>query len=97
MKMDLRALFSAVAILSFALTTSITVHAQSRNGIENRFAEVNGVKTSVSGRRKGGAGDPSTRLHPNQSHVAAADGRTCENPYGDRARPARFRRVFKAK
>ncbi|MCM3870359.1 MAG: alpha/beta fold hydrolase, partial [Pyrinomonadaceae bacterium] len=60
MKGIVRALFSFVAILGFALTTSTTSQAQTRNGIESRFAEVNGVRLHylVAGR-----GEPVILLH----------------------------------
>ena len=44
MKMVMRAPFSAVAILVLAFLINTTVQAQSRIGIEDRFAVVNGVR-----------------------------------------------------
>ncbi len=60
MKMVLRALFTAVATLSFALTTNTTVQAQSGIRIESRFAEVNGVKLHY---LVAGKGEPVILLH----------------------------------
>jgi hypothetical protein len=42
MKMIVRALFSSVAILVFALTTNTVVYAQKQ--IDDRFANINGVR-----------------------------------------------------
>jgi pimeloyl-ACP methyl ester carboxylesterase len=58
MKMLIRTLFSSVAILVFALTTNIAVHAQKR--IEDRFANVNGVRLHY---LTTGKGDPVILLH----------------------------------
>jgi len=44
MKMFLRALFGAVAVLVVSVTTNMTVRAQSPIGIEDRFAAVKGVR-----------------------------------------------------
>jgi hypothetical protein len=44
MKMVVGALFGAVAILILALTTITSVQAQNRIGIEDRFADVNGIR-----------------------------------------------------
>ncbi len=60
MKMLMRSLFSAVAILVFALTTNTTVQAQSAIGIGDRFADVNGVRLHY---LIAGAGDPVILLH----------------------------------
>jgi pimeloyl-ACP methyl ester carboxylesterase len=58
MKMLIRALFSSIAILVFALTTNIAVQAQQR--IEDRFANVNGVRLHY---LTTGKGDPVILLH----------------------------------
>src|ERR1700730_8371430 len=60
MKMIIRALFSAAATLVLALTTNITVQSQNRIGIEDRLADVNGVRIHylISGK-----GDPVILLH----------------------------------
>jgi pimeloyl-ACP methyl ester carboxylesterase len=58
MKMLIRTLFSSVAILVFALTTNIAVHAQ--KPIEDRFANVNGVRLHYLAT---GKGDPVILLH----------------------------------
>ncbi|MCM3903888.1 MAG: alpha/beta hydrolase [Pyrinomonadaceae bacterium] len=60
MKVVLHALFSAAAILSFALITNTTVQAQSGIRIESRFAEVNGVKLHY---LIAGKGEPVILLH----------------------------------
>jgi pimeloyl-ACP methyl ester carboxylesterase len=60
MKMVMRALFSAIAILVLASTTNTTIQAQNRIGIENRFAEVNGVRLHY---LIAGNGDPVILLH----------------------------------
>jgi pimeloyl-ACP methyl ester carboxylesterase len=60
MKIVIRALFSAVAILVFALTNNTTVQAQSPLGIEDRFADVNGVQLHY---LIAGKGDPVILLH----------------------------------
>jgi len=44
MKMLAHSLSSSVAILVLTLATNITVHAQKRIGIEDRFANINGVR-----------------------------------------------------
>jgi pimeloyl-ACP methyl ester carboxylesterase len=44
MKMVMRARVSAIAILVLALTSNTSVQAQNRIGIEDRFADVNGVR-----------------------------------------------------
>jgi len=58
MKMLISALFSSVVILVFALTTNVTVQAQKR--IEDRFANVNGVRLHY---LTAGKGDPVIFLH----------------------------------
>jgi pimeloyl-ACP methyl ester carboxylesterase len=58
MKMLIRALFSSVAILAFVLTTNTSVHAQKR--IEDRFANINGVRLHY---LIAGKGDPVILLH----------------------------------
>jgi pimeloyl-ACP methyl ester carboxylesterase len=58
MKMLIRALFSSIAILVFALTTNIAVQAQRR--IEDRFANVNGIRLHY---LTTGKGDPVILLH----------------------------------
>jgi len=58
MKMLIRALFSSVVILVFALTTNIAVQAQKR--IEDRFASINGVRLHY---LTAGKGDPVILLH----------------------------------
>lgn len=60
MKMVMCALCGAVAILTVALTTNSTVQAQSGIPIENRFADVNGVKLHY---LTAGKGDPVILLH----------------------------------
>lgn len=60
MKMFMRALFSAVAIMVFALSTNTTLQAQIGIRIENRFAEVNGVRLHY---LIAGKGDPVILLH----------------------------------
>ena len=60
MKMVMRALFSAVAILVLALSTNTTLQAQSRIGIESRFADVNGLRLHY---LIAGNGDPVILLH----------------------------------
>ena len=58
MKMLMRAVFSVAAILVFALTTCLPVHAQKR--IEDRFANVNGVRLHY---LIAGKGEPVILLH----------------------------------
>ena len=58
MKMLIRAVHSVAAILVFALTTYLPVHAQKR--IEDRFANVNGVRFHY---LIAGKGDPVILLH----------------------------------
>ena len=58
MKIFIRTLFSSVAILVFALTTNIAVHAQKR--IEDRFASINGVRLHY---LTTGKGNPVILLH----------------------------------
>ena len=58
MKMLIRAVFSVAAILVFALTTCLPVHAQKR--IEDRFANVNGVRLHY---LIAGKGEPVILLH----------------------------------
>ena len=58
MKMLIRALFSSVVILVFALTTNIAVQAQKQ--IEDRFASINGVRLHY---LTAGKGDPVILLH----------------------------------
>ena len=58
MKMPMRAVFSVGAILVFALTTCLPVHAQKR--IEDRFANVNGVRLHY---LIAGKGEPVILLH----------------------------------
>ena len=60
MKMFIRALSSSVAILVLALTTNISVQAQKRIGIEDRFARVNGVRLHY---LIAGKGDPVILMH----------------------------------
>ena len=57
-KMLIRAVYSVVVILIFALTTYLPVHAQKR--IEDRFANVNGVRLHY---LIAGKGDPVILLH----------------------------------
>ncbi|HEX6731191.1 MAG TPA: alpha/beta fold hydrolase, partial [Pyrinomonadaceae bacterium] len=58
MKMLIRPVYSIVAILIFALTTGLSVHAQKR--VEDRFANVNGVRLHY---LTAGKGDPVILLH----------------------------------
>lgn len=58
MKMLIRALFTSVVILVLALTSNIAVHAQKR--IEDRFANINGVRLHY---LTTGKGDPVILLH----------------------------------
>src|SRR6266699_6992732 len=58
MKVLIRALFSSVAILVFGLTTNTTVQAQ--KPIEDRFANINGVRLHY---LIAGKGDPVILLH----------------------------------
>ena len=58
MKMFMRALFSAVAILTFAFSTNVNLRAQSR--ITDRFANVNGVRLHY---LIAGKGDPVILMH----------------------------------
>ena len=58
MKTLIRAVYSVVAILIVALTTCLPVHAQKR--IEDRFANVNGVRLHY---LTAGKGDPVVLLH----------------------------------
>jgi len=58
MKMLIRAVYSVTAILVFALTTCLPVHAQKR--IEDRFAKVNGVRLHY---LIAGKGEPVILLH----------------------------------
>jgi len=58
MKTLIRAVYSVVAILIVALTTCLAVHAQKR--IEDRFANVNGVRLHY---LTAGKGDPVILLH----------------------------------
>jgi hypothetical protein len=58
MKMLIRAVHSVAAILVFALTTCLPVHAQTR--IEDRFANVNGIRLHY---LIAGKGDPVILLH----------------------------------
>ena len=58
MKILIRAVYSVVAILILALTTCLPVHAQKR--IEDRFANVNGVRLHY---LIAGKGDPVILLH----------------------------------
>jgi pimeloyl-ACP methyl ester carboxylesterase len=58
MKMFMRALFSAVAILAFAFSTNANLQAQSR--ITDRFADVNGVRLHY---LIAGKGDPVILMH----------------------------------
>ena len=60
MKTVVRALFIAVAILVLVVTNNTTVQAQSRIGIEDRFADVNGVRLHY---LIAGEGDPVILLH----------------------------------
>jgi pimeloyl-ACP methyl ester carboxylesterase len=60
MKMFIRGLFRAVAILVLALTINTSVRAQSRNGINDRFASVNGVRLHY---LIAGKGDPVILMH----------------------------------
>ncbi len=60
MKMFMSALVSAVGVLVLVSTTNITVQAQSRIGIEDRFAEVNGVRLHY---LSAGKGDPVILMH----------------------------------
>ena len=56
--MQIHALFSSIAILAFVLTTNTAVHAQKR--IEDRFANINGVRLHY---LIAGKGDPVILLH----------------------------------
>jgi uncharacterized lipoprotein YehR (DUF1307 family) len=58
MKMLIRPMYIIVAIVIFALTTCLSVHAQKR--VENRFANVNGVRLHY---LTAGKGDPVILLH----------------------------------
>ncbi len=60
MKMFMSALVSAVGVLVLVSTTNTTVQAQSRIGIEDRFAEVNGVRLHY---LTAGKGDPVILMH----------------------------------
>jgi pimeloyl-ACP methyl ester carboxylesterase len=60
MKMFIRALFSVAAMLVLALTINTTVQSQTRTAIEDRFAEVNGVRLHY---LTAGKGDPVILLH----------------------------------
>jgi len=60
MKIVIPALFSTVAILVLAFSTNTTLQAQSRIGIESRFADVNGVRLHYV---VAGKGDPVILLH----------------------------------
>ncbi len=60
MKMFMCVLLSAVAMLVLVLTTNTTVQAQSRIGIEDRFADVNGVRLHY---LSAGKGDPVILVH----------------------------------
>src|SRR5687767_14588287 len=60
MKILARALSSSIAILVLTLATNITVHAQRRIGIEDRFANINGVRLHY---LIAGKGDPVNLLH----------------------------------
>jgi len=60
MKMFMSALVSAVGVLVLVSTTNTTVQAQSRIGIEDRFAEVNGVRLHY---LSAGKGDPVILMH----------------------------------
>jgi len=60
MKMFIRALFSVAAMLILTLTINTTVQSQTRTGIEDRFAEVNGVRLHY---LIAGKGDPVILLH----------------------------------
>jgi pimeloyl-ACP methyl ester carboxylesterase len=60
MKMLIRTLSSSVAILVFALTVTIGVQAQKRIGIEDRFANINGVRLHY---LIAGKGDPVILMH----------------------------------
>src|SRR5258705_9541814 len=60
MKMFIRALFSVAAMLILTLTINTTVQSQMRTGIEDRFAEVNGVRLHY---LITGKGDPVILLH----------------------------------
>ncbi len=60
MKMFMSALVSAVGVLVLVSTTNTTVKAQSRIGIEDRFAEVNGVRLHY---LSAGKGDPVILMH----------------------------------
>lgn len=60
MKMVIRALFSTVAIFVLSWTNNTILPAQSRIGIEDRFADVNGVRLHY---LTAGKGDPVILLH----------------------------------
>lgn len=60
MKMFMSALVSAVGVLVLVSTTNTTVQAQSWIGIEDRFAEVNGVRLHY---LSAGKGDPVILMH----------------------------------
>src|SRR4029077_16450122 len=60
MKRVMHVLFGAVAILGLALANNTIVQAQSRIGIEDRFADVNGVRLHY---LIAGEGDPVILLH----------------------------------
>jgi pimeloyl-ACP methyl ester carboxylesterase len=60
MKMLIRTLSSSVAILVFALTVNIGVQAQKRITIEDRFANINGVRLHY---LIAGKGDPVILMH----------------------------------
>jgi pimeloyl-ACP methyl ester carboxylesterase len=60
MKIVMRALYSSAAILIVALTTYTAGHAQSMNGINDRFATVNGIRLHY---LTAGKGEPVILLH----------------------------------
>ena len=84
MKMIIRAVYRVIAILVFALMTYLPAHAQNR--IEDRFANVNGVRLHY---LLAGKGDPVILLHgyAQNSHMwRPLIPQLAKNSYGDCAR-----------
>jgi len=96
MKTLVRVLLRVTAILIVSLTITTTVRPQARSAIQHRFASVGDVRLHY---LIAGKGDPVILLHGlcrEQPHVAAIDGSTGEESYGDRPGPAGLRTILQA-
>jgi hypothetical protein len=60
MKMFMRGLYSSAVILMLVLTPYTPAHAQKRSGVNDRFANVNGVRLHY---LTAGRGEPVILLH----------------------------------